>query len=164
MNAFSRFAVILILSGVAVSPNISAHQADCPVCELGVVQDTEKMDNEVALKYGKKRIEYRCVMCAIADAEHSYKGDLLIVAPTEKKGRRVTIERKDGVWTAPDGLVFAGHKVKHRYCQSGYRALTSAAAFPDYVRANAPLLDGAEPVRLDQMLAIARAQYDGERP
>src|SRR5687768_16794028 len=50
-----------------------AHEADCPVCSLPVVQDTDKQDNEVKLRYGRKRIEYRCVYCAMSDAQSELK-------------------------------------------------------------------------------------------
>ena len=61
-------SLILAVMLLSVSFPVLAHEAKCPFCEMDVVQDTATQDNEVALKYGNKRIEYRCVMCAIADA------------------------------------------------------------------------------------------------
>ena len=126
----------LILAALISSPisPLRAHEATCPHCEIDVVQDTPTQDNEVALKYGKKRIEYRCVMCAIADGNKNYTGDLTVLAPTELKGKRMEIARKAGAWSAPEGAVFVGHKVKHRQCQTGYRAFTTKAAFDAHVK------------------------------
>ena len=153
------FAALVFSSFTAVR----AHEAECPHCELDVVQDTPTQDNEVALKYGKKRIEYRCVMCAIADANKNYTGDLTVLAPTELKGKRMEIARKGGQWSAPSGAVFVGHKVKHRYCQTGYRAFTTKAAFDEHVKKNKVLLSGAEPIALPQLVAIADKEFEGEK-
>jgi len=142
---------------------VRAHEAKCPHCELDVVQDTPTLDNEVALKYGKKRIEYRCVMCAIADADKNYKGDLTVLAPTETKGKRIEIARKGGQWTGPEGTVFIAHKVKHRYCQAGYRAFTNKAAFDTHVQKNKLQVAGAEPVTLAQLVEVASKEFESEK-
>lgn len=142
------------VTGVTLRPAL-AHEAKCPVCKLDVVQDTDKQDNEVALKSGRKRIEYRCVYCALSDAK-SYTGDLTILAPSEIKGKPVTLARKDGKWSAsPETAVFVGHKVNHRQCQIGYRALTTPAAFEKWVHANHELLKEAKPLSLPQMLDVS---------
>jgi hypothetical protein len=143
------------LTGSAVRPAL-AHEAKCPVCKLDVVQDTEQLDNEVAIKSGRKRIEYRCVSCALNDAK-SYTGDITVLAPSELKGKPVVLSRKDGKWSvAPETAVFVGQKVNHRSCQVGYRALTTPAAFEKWVHANHELLNGAKPLTLDQMLEISK--------
>jgi hypothetical protein len=139
----------------AVRPALG-HEAKCPVCKLDVVQDTDKLDNEVALKSGRKRIEYRCIYCALKDAK-SYQGDIAILAPSELKGKPVTLTRKDGKWSvAPETAVFVGQKVNHRSCQVGYRALTTRAAFDKWVHANHELLNGAKPLSLAEMLEVAK--------
>ena len=141
-------------AGPALQPAL-AHEAKCPVCKLDVVQDTDKLDNEVALKSGRKRIEYRCVYCALQDAK-SYTGDITILAPSEVKGKPVVLARKEGKWTAaPETAVFVGQKVNHRQCQVGYRALTTKDAFPKWVQANHDLLKDAKPLTLAEMLAVA---------
>ncbi len=133
-----------------------AHEAKCPVCKLDVVQDTDKLDNEVALKFGRKRIEYRCVWCALTDAK-TYKGDVTILAPSEIKGKPVLLTRKGGTWSvAPETAVFVGHKVSHRSCELGYRALTTQVAFQKWVEANPALLKDAKPLNLEQMLELAK--------
>ena len=143
------------LAGVALRP-AAAHEAKCPVCKLDVVQDTDKLDNEVALKSGRKRIEYRCVYCALQDAK-SYQGDITILAPSELKGKPVTLVRKGGQWSAsPETAVFVGQKVNHRHCQTGYRALTNKAAFDKWVHANHELLNGAKPLSLAEMLEASK--------
>ena len=38
-----------------------AHEAKCPYCKLDVPQDTAQQDNEVALKYGRKRIPIKAI-------------------------------------------------------------------------------------------------------
>lgn len=134
-----------------------AHEGRCPHCELAVVQDTPEQDNEVALMYGKKRIEYRCVMCAIADAEKSFKGELKILAPSQIKGKPVEISRIEGKWSAPESTVFIGHKIKHRYCERGYRAFTTTAAFNAHVEKFKVQLKGAKPVTLAEIVQIAKS-------
>lgn len=142
------------LAGTALRPAL-AHEAKCPVCKLDVVQDTEKLDNEVALKFGRKRIEYRCVYCALTDAKN-YQVDLTILAPSELKGKPVTLTRKGGQWSAsPATAVFVGHKVNHRQCPVGYRALTNPAAFEKWMHANHELLKDAKPLSLQQMLDVS---------
>ena len=145
---------VLLLAGTGIA---TAHEAKCPYCELEVVQDTPEQDNETAIEYGKKRIEYRCVFCALADAEKSYTGDLTVLAPSEIKGKPVLIVRTGGAWSAPDSTVFVGKKVKHRHCQTGYRAFTTTAAFEHHVSENKAILKDAKPITLDEMVKIAKA-------
>lgn len=142
---------------VASPVRTQAHEAKCPHCELDLTQNTPEQDNEVALKFGKKRIEYKCVMCAIADADKSYTGDLTVLAPTEIKGKPVEISRKNGQWSAPEGTLFIGNKIKHRYCDRGYRAFTSRAAFDAHVQKNKAMLRDAKPIGLDEMVQIAKS-------
>ena len=153
----ATLAVLLGSSIVGVAPRPAvAHEATCPVCKLDVVQDTEKLDNEVALKFGRKRIEYRCVYCALQDAKN-FNGDVTILAPSELKGKPVVLTRAGGQWkAAPETAVFVGQKVNHRSCQVGYRALTTRAAFDRWVHAHHDLLKDAKPLSLDQMLEAAK--------
>src|SRR5688500_13372668 len=105
MLAGAMAALLAAAAGGPARPAL-AHEAKCPVCKLDVVQDTDKVHNEVALKFGRKRVEYRCVYCALRDAK-SYNGDLTILAPSELKGKPVLLSRKEGKWTAqPDTAVF----------------------------------------------------------
>jgi len=148
-------AALLGVAAPALRPAY-AHEAKCPVCKLDVVQDTDKLDNEVALKFGRKRIEYRCVYCALQDAKN-YNGDLTILAPSELKGKPVTLARKEGKWSAkPESAVFVGHKVNHRSCQLGYRALTTKDAFDKWIHSNHDLLKDAKPLTLAEMLEVAK--------
>jgi len=139
------------------------HEAKCPHCQADVVQDTPEQDNEVPLMYGKKRIEYRCVMCAIADAEKSYKGDLKILAPSDVKGKPIEIVRKDSLWSAPDSTVFIGYKIKHRYCDRGYRAFTTKAAFAAHVEKYKVQLRDAKPISLAELVQIAKSDVIVEK-
>jgi hypothetical protein len=133
-NLFGKAAFAALLTtgllGALATP-AAAHETDCPYCKLKVVQDTKEMDNEVLLRYGNKRIEYRCVMCAIAQAKTKYKDkDLTIIAPSTVKGKPVTITKKGSEWTAsPAGAMFVFQKGNHSECQDLYRAaLTHEAA------------------------------------
>jgi len=147
-------SILLVVGWVSFG---QTHEAKCPHCQADVVQDTPEQDNEVPLMYGKKRIEYRCVMCAIADAEKSYKGDLLILAPSEIKGKPVEITRKEGEWSAPESTLFIGHKIKHRYCDRGYRAFTTRSAFDAHVEKYKVQLKEAKPISLAELLQIAKS-------
>src|SRR5688500_14261700 len=110
----SRRAFVATFAAVVAANFASpvlAHEADCPVCSLPVVQDTAKQDNEVKMRYGRKRLEYRCVYCALTDAQKELKdGEIAIAAPSEKKGTPVVIKRVNGKWSAPAGAVFAAQK------------------------------------------------------
>jgi hypothetical protein len=93
----------------------------------------------------------------MSEAHSGIKGDLTITAPAEAKGKVVKISRKGGKWTAtPASAVFVGAKVSHRYCQTGYRAVTSRKAFDAYVRANKKIVGDAKPLTLAQMIALSK--------
>ncbi len=154
------FSILLAAGWVS---SARTHEAKCPHCQTDVAQDTPEQDNEVALMYGKKRIEYRCVMCAIADAEKSYKGDLKILAPSDVKGKPIEIVRKDSLWSAPDSTVFIGYKIKHRYCDRGYRAFTNIAAFKVHVEKYKVQLKDAKPVTLTEIVQIAKSDVVEEK-
>ncbi len=113
----------------------SAHEADCPYCKLKVVQNTKTQDNEVVVKVGNKRIEYRCIYCVIKDQKR-YKGDLVVYTPSEKVGEPVVLKRIDGKWTGPEGAVFLNTFKKHAQCAELSRAFSSAAALDKYVKEN----------------------------
>ncbi|MBC8102367.1 MAG: hypothetical protein H7Z41_07245 [Cytophagales bacterium] len=148
----------LTLPGLFVPRPAAAHEASCPLCKLPVTQDTAAQDNEVALRYGRKRIEYKCVSCAITDTNRGayQSGDVTILAPSETKGRPIPVTRTGGKWSAPTGTVFVGVKASHRICQETYRAFTSRAAFDAYVKKNQARLKDARPLTLDQMIAAAK--------
>jgi hypothetical protein len=157
MNVRRTVLGLLSAAGMTLAPTpASAHDTKCPHCKLAVVQDTKIQDNEVALKFGRKRIEYRCVLCAIAQAKSEFEGDLSIVAPSEIKGERVTLTRKDGKWSViPETAVFIAHKVNHRECEIGDRALTRAAAFQPWMDSHKELLTGAKMLNLAEMIEIS---------
>jgi hypothetical protein len=124
---------------------------------MPIIQNTAKVDNEVIMKAGSKSTDYRCVYCAMSEAHSEIKGDLTIVAPAEAKGKKVTIKRTSGKWlVSPPSAVFVGAKVSHRYCQTGYRAVTSRKAFDAYVKANKKVVGDAKPLSLAQMVALTK--------
>lgn len=144
-----------LLAGTA-TPAL-AHETKCPYCKLDVVQDTETQDNEVILRYGNKRIEYRCVLCAIAQAKTKYKTDVTILAPSTTKGKPVVIKRTNGEWTTeqPDA-VFVHVKGSHAECEIRYRALLNKEEFDKYVAANATLLKDAKPLSLKDIVELSK--------
>lgn len=153
---------LLILGGLlAVSLAVpfgapaSAHEAPCPFCSQTITQDTATQDNEVALKAGRKRIEYKCVFCALSEAATEYKGDVSILAPSEKKGEPILLKRESGKWTsAPENAVFVARKASHKICQQTYRTFTTVDAAKAYIAANKDVVDGTVPVTLDEMLKL----------
>lgn len=143
-----------MLPGLTSMAPAMAHEGECPYCQMSLTQDTATQDNEVALKYGRKRIEYKCVYCAFAEAKSEFpKGDLTINAPSEKKGKPVIIKRTGGKWSAlPATAAFVGaDKAKHRVCQTQYRAFTSKAAAQAYATKN-----GGKVMTLGQMAALPK--------
>lgn len=150
--------VALGLPGLIAARPALAHDANCPYCKLKVTQDNAAQDNEVPLRYGRKRIEYKCVFCAIADTNNgTYKsGDVTILAPSQIKGKPIPVTRKGGKWSAPAGTVFVGVKASHKVCQNTYRAFTNKAAFEGYVKKNPAQFEDAKPLTLDQMVALAK--------
>ena len=145
----------LLAAGFGIRPAL-AHEAKCPICSLDVPQDTAEQDNEVAIRAGRKRIEYRCVSCALHDAA-TYKGDITVVAPSDVKGQPVLLTRKDGSWTTtPASVLFVGQKVPHASCPFGYRVFTTRAAFDAWTHKNHALLGDATPLTLAQMLEASK--------
>jgi phage FluMu protein Com len=140
--------------------SLRAHEAKCPHCKLDVVQDTPQQDNEVALKFGRKRIEYRCVYCAVVQARAEFKGDLTILAPSELKTKPVTLTRKGEAWTAtPPTAAFVAVKAEkpaHERCAVTYRAFTTAAAAGAYLAKHRAVLGEGQPLSLAQFLEIAK--------
>jgi hypothetical protein len=134
-----------------------AHETQCPYCRLDVVQDTAQQDNEVPLKYGRKRIEYRCVYCALAQAKTDYTGDVTILAPSEIKGKPVVISRTGGKWSvSPETAVFTGAKVNHQHCQTAYRAFTNRPAAEAYLQKHQDVLKDAKPLTVTEMAEMAK--------
>ncbi len=151
------FAVLAAAVVVSFAPGhfALAHEADCPYCQQPVTQDTATQDNEVVLKYGRKRIEYKCVYCALAEAKTEYpEGDVTIAAPSEIKGEPVILKRVDGKWNAPETAVFVAiTPLKHKTCNVTARAFSSDEAAKEYIKVN--VLETA-PLTLSQLLKIVK--------
>lgn len=129
-----------------------AHEGDCPFCKLPLIQNTETADNEVVVKFGNKRIEYRCISCVIKD-QARYKMDLVVYAPSEKVGEPVVMKRTAGKWSAPEAAVFLYEFTKHAECATVARAFSNKAAFEAYV-AKSPK-PTAKPLSLDEFVKLA---------
>lgn len=141
-------ALVAAIGAMGLSSIASAHEGNCPYCQLKLVQNTKDQDNEVVLKVGNKRLEYRCMYCVIKDQKR-YKGDLIVYAPSEKKGEPVILKRTDGKWSAPDGTVFINTFKKHADCSLLSRAFSSKAAFDAYVKAHE--ISGAKALTLSEL-------------
>jgi hypothetical protein len=153
-------AALLAASNLMIAPAF-AHEAPCPYCGQTITQETKEQDNETVLKIGRKRIEYKCVFCALAEAKTEYKGDLSILAPSEKKGEPIKLERKDGKWTASaEGVRFAAQKGSHKVCQVLYRAFTTEDSAKAYIEKHKAHLADAKPLTLAQMLEMSGAKAD----
>jgi len=153
---------ISLLAGMVLPAVAMAHEVPCPFCGMKVVQATKTQDNEVVLRFGKKKIEYRCVYCALADAG-KYDGDLVVYAPSETKGKPVLLTRTSGRWAvvkeeegklAPEeGVVFLNSFTDHTQCATMSRAFHSKDGLNRYVK-NDPK---AKALSLDEMLvAVAK--------
>lgn len=129
-----------------------AHDADCPFCKTKLVQNTKTQDNEVVVKFGNKKIEYRCVYCVFAD-QKKFSGDLVVYAPSETVGKPIILKRTSGKWSAPDGTVFLNTFRRHVDCAEQSRAFTSKSALEKYAKANN--VASAKALTLDEMLKEA---------
>ncbi len=155
---FVSVGLLSVASGFFAAP-VLAHETDCPRCKLKVVQDTGNQDNEVALRYGRKRIEYRCVGCAVAEVEKgTYKNsDLTVLAPSETKGKPIPLTRTEGKWQAPKGTVFVGVNAGHDVCHKTYRAFVNQAAFDTYIKQHKELKE-AKSLTVEQLVEAAKKQ------
>ena len=141
-------ALLAAVGAMGLTSIASAHDANCPYCKLKLVQSTKDQDNEVVLKFGNKRIEYRCMYCVIKDQKH-YKGDLIVYAPSEKLGEPVILKRIDGKWTVPEGTVFINTFKKHVDCSLLSRAFINKAGFDAYVKSHG--ISDAKALTLDEL-------------
>ena len=150
-------ALAAVLAASTLAPNFaSAHEANCPYCDQPITQDTPTQDNEVVLKYGRKRIEYKCVYCALSEAQTEYSnGDVTIAAPSEKKGDPVILKRAGGHWSAASGAAYfvAQTPIKHRTCQATARAFRTKSAAQNYIKAHNLK---AQPITLAQLVSLAK--------
>ena len=140
---------LALLSTVGMPAVSLGHEGDCPYCKMPLVQNSKDQDNEVVVKFGNKRIEYRCVYCVIKDQKR-FKSDLIVYAPSEKVGEPVVLKRIDGKWSAPEGAVFLNTFKKHSECAELSRAFSSKAACEKYV-ADKKIID-AKPLSLSEFL------------
>ncbi len=152
VNNFSKsLAVLAAISAIGFAQFAFAHEADCPYCKIPIVQNTATQDNEVVLKFGNKKIEYRCVYCVFKDQKR-YKGDLVVYAPSEKVGEPVILKRTAGKWTAPEYAVFLNTFKRHPSCSALSRAFSSKEAFDKYVKDNK--VEGAKALSLTEFIAV----------
>ena len=149
----NKSMVLLTIFAGALSPATYAgkHDADCPYCKLKLVQNTKDLDNEVVVKFGNKRIEYRSVFCAVKD-QARYKSDLVVYAPSEKIGEPIVLKRTDGKWTAPEGSVFLNAFTKHVDCAELSRAFSSKDALSEYAKKHGA--ETAKPLSLQEFMKV----------
>lgn len=142
-------SLLLSLLLLSLTSAVSAHDGDCPYCKLPRVQNTKDQDNEVVLKFGNKRIEYRCLFCVIKD-QGRYKGDLVVYAPSEKIGEPVILKRVEGKWSAPEEAVFMNSFAKHADCAALSRAFINREGFDAYAAKHE--IKDAKPLTLAEFL------------
>ena len=153
------FVVALTATGLVANPfTLSpafAHEAPCPFCNMTITQDTPQEDNETVLKFGRKRVEYKCVYCALSEAATEYEGDLSILAPSEKKGEPVLLKRTGSKWSASsEGVTFVMNQpLKHPVCQVQARAFSSKEAASAYLTANKDKLPQPRVLTLAEMVS-----------
>lgn len=158
-NFMSKAALAGVLTtgliGVMTTPAL-AHETICPYCKMKVVQDTKEQDNEVTMRYGNKKIEYRCVMCAVAQAKTKYKDrDLTISAPTTEKGKSVTITKKGADYSVkPQSTLFVFQKGSHSQCDTLYRAASGNAQATAWINKNN--LKSAKALTLKEMVEASK--------
>ncbi|AIE83799.1 hypothetical protein [Fimbriimonas ginsengisoli] len=166
MNKTIRILAIglFVMTGAAIVPAnmVRVHEVPCPLCGMKVVQGTKTQDNEVVLRFGRKKIEYRCVYCAIADSK-KYDGDLVVYAPSETKGKPVLLTRTAGKWAAvkesegklvpESGVVFLNDFDSHDKCAKLSRAFHAKEGFDKYVKGNGA--EKSKSMSLTEMVAAA---------
>ncbi len=116
--------MIAALAVLSLSTALPLHEADCPNCKLPLVQNNDDFDNEVVVRYGNKRIEYRSLYCVIKDQDR-YKVDLTVYAPGEKVAEPVILKRLQGKWSAPEKAVFTIGTAKMSLCAQQSRAFAT---------------------------------------
>jgi hypothetical protein len=146
-------SLLALIAAPFITSVASAHEGPCPYCSMPITQDTPTQDNEVALKIGRKRIEYKCVYCAVAEANTEYKGDLSIYAPSEKKGEPVVLKRTGDKWSVlPKTAYFVSNdKVKHRTCEVQARAFTTEKEAQTYAKEK-----NLKTISLEELVALAK--------
>lgn len=90
------------------------------------------------LKSGRKRIEYKCIYCALAEAKTEFQGNVTISAPSEKTSHPVVLTRTGGKWSAAPAtaaFVMPAH-LKHKVCQAQARAFTSKTAASAFAKSS----------------------------
>jgi hypothetical protein len=85
----------------------------------------------------------------------------IFLAPSEKKGEPIKLERKDTKWTASaEGVRFVAQKGSHKVCQMLYRAFTTEEAAQAYIEKNKSQWPDAKPLTLAQMLEVSSGKTD----
>ncbi len=138
----------VLVPTLAVRPAL-AHSAPCPYCNMTVSDATASV-----LRTGHKRIEYKCVYCALSQAQSEFPaGDLTVSAPSEKPGHPIVIKRTGGKWSAsPASATFVSPAhIKHKMCQEQARAFTTKAAATKFAKTESGMV-----MSLAQMNAMAR--------
>ena len=145
----------VLLAGMTLSP-LTMARADqlCPDCALPIVKNIEGTDYEAVLTAAGKNVSYRCAQCAIADS-CKYRGDLTLLAPSEKAGNPVQLRRLGGVWSGEPGALYMSVPVSHRKCQVANRAFHTKAGFDAYAAKNRDVVGDAKPMTLAQFVQSA---------
>lgn len=146
LAGIAALTTAIALPALNVTPAF-AHEAPCPYCQMTVNDATAAV-----LRSGRKRVEYKCVYCALAEAKTEFKGDLTVSSPSEKAGKPVVLKRTGGKWTAMPATAYfvSPQHLKHSKCQAQARAFTSKAAAQSFAKKS-----GGMVMTLAQMNAMA---------
>jgi hypothetical protein len=147
---FFASTLLAPLATVALFPTAIAfaHEAPCPYCNVAVSDATAAI-----LKVGRKRIEYKCVYCALAEAKTEYQGDLTVTAPSEKPSKSIVLKRTAGKWIATPSTAYfvTPTRIKHKVCQAQARAFTNKNAASAFAKSS-----GGTAMSLAQMNAMVK--------
>lgn len=150
------FTVVLaLMTFTAFMTSIPAQAANkmCPYCAMPMGAPS----TQVWLQSGSKKVAYRCVFCAVAEAKTEYKGNLSIQAPTENSKKPLIIKRTGGRWSLNQkSAAFVGKNISHKNCPTGYHAFTSSAAAKRYIAQHKSLLAGSSAMTFSQFYATAK--------
>ena len=143
---------ITALSGAAANAHNHGQGVECAYCEIDVAPA-----DVVTMTHAGKVHKYKCVYCALDEAQGKYKsGNVVVSAPSEKKGKPVVIRRVGGKWISPAGASFVGPaKLRHPICHIQYRAFTSRAAAQAHIAKNKKMLGNVQPLSFAQVLKLA---------
>lgn len=150
---FTVALALMVFTAFMTSIPAQAANKMCPYCAMPLGAPA----TQVWLQSGSKKVAYRCVFCAVAEAKTEYKGNLSVTAPTENSRKPLIIKRTGGRWSLNQkSAAFVGKDVTHKYCPTVHHAFTSSAAAKRYIAQHKSLLGGTSAMSFSQFYAKAK--------